>query len=192
MTEFQIQLLSANNKSALNLDSLKLFNNIKKEHAFTSVSDALDAIWEALMGNINPDNPEMMSGGDLFSPLFINTIDDAICSIIYELYHTNDSTMVLLFQHLFMRMADTIDVYKPIHQSGDRRISILADKIRHILIVLGVYGLELTNRRAISLWYYDIMYYLYKNKKIKTKDDNTIIDYYKQLYDGVYTNPESH
>lgn len=192
MTEFQIKLLSANNKSALNLDSLKLFNNIKKEHAFTSVSDALDAIWQALMGNINPDNPEMMAGGDLFSPLFINTIDDAICSIIYELYHSDDGTMSLLFQHLLMRMADTIDVYKPIHQSGDRRISILADKIRHILIVLGVYGLDLTNRREISLWYYDIMYYLYKNKKIKTKDDNIIIDYYKQLYDGVYTNPESH
>lgn len=192
MTEFQIKLLSANNKSALNLDSLKLFNNIKKEHAFTSIHDALNAIWEALMGNINPDNPEMMAGGDLLSPLFINTIDDAICSIIYELYHSDDGTMSLLFQHLLMRMADTIDVYKPIHQSGDRRISILADKIRHILIVLGVYGLDLTNRREISLWYYDIMYYLYKNKKIKTKDDNIIIAYYKQLYDGVYTNPESH
>lgn len=192
MTEFQIKLLSANNKSALNLDSLKLFNNIKKEHAFTSVSDALDAIWQALMGNINPDNPEMMAGGDLFSPLFINTINDAICSIIYELYHSDDGTMVLLFQHLLMRMADTIDIYKPIHQSSDRRIPILADKIRHLLIVLGVYGLDLTNRREISLWYYDIMYYLYKNKKIKTKDDNIIIAYYKQLYDGVYTNPESH
>ena len=192
MTEFQIKLLSANNKSALNLDSLKLFNNIKKEHAFTSVVDALDAIWEALTKNINPDNPEMMSGGDSFSPLFINTIDDAICSIVYELYHSDDGTILLAIQHLLMKMAGTIDVYKPIYQSDDRRISILADKLRHILVALGVYGLDLTNRRTISLWYYDIMYYLYNNKKIKTKDDKIIADYYKQLYDGVYTNPESH
>ena len=192
MTEFQIKLLSANNKSALNLDSLKIFNNIKKEHAFTSIADATDAIWQTIMKAINPDNPEMMADGDLFSPLFINTIDDAICSIIYELYQCDNGDLLLMIQHVLMMMADTLDVYKPIYECKDNRIKRLAEKIKNILAILGIYGLDLTNRRAISLNYYDIMHYLYSNKKIKTKDDNIIINYYKQLYDGVYTNPESH
>lgn len=192
MTEFQIKLLSANNKSALNLDSLKLFNNIKKEHAFTSITDATEAIWETIMKAINPDNPEMMSGGDLFSPLFINTIDDAICSIIYELYQSDNGDIVLMIQHVLMMMASTLDVYKPIYECKDNRIQRLVERLKNILSILGIYGLDLTNRRAISLNYYDIMYYLYSNKKIKTKDDNIIINYYKQLYEGIYLDPKNH
>ena len=192
MTEFQIKLLSANNKSALNLDSLKLFNNIKKEHAFTSITDATEAIWETIMKAINPDNPEMMSGGDLFSPLFINTIDDAICSIIYELYQSDNGDIVLMIQHVLMMMASTLDVYKPIYECKDNRIQRLVERLKNILSRLGIYGLDLTNRRAISLNYYDIMYYLYSNKKIKTKDDNIIINYYKQLYEGIYLDPKNH
>lgn len=192
MTEFQIKLLSANNKSALNLDSLKLFNNIKKEHVFTSVSDALDAIWEALTKNINPDNPEMMSGGDSFSPLFINTIDDALTSIVYEIYHQDTSDLLLSIQSLLMKFADTVDVYKPIHQNEDGRIPVLANKIKEFLTLIGIYGLDLTNRRSISICYYEIMLYLYTNKKIKSEKDVIKISYYMHLLDGIHTNPNSH
>ena len=192
MTDLQIKMLSANNKSALNLDSLKLFNKIKKEHIFISIPDALNSIWEVLSKPINPDNPGMISGGDTLSPLFINVIDDGICSILYEMYHADSGESVLNMQSLLMRFASTVEVYKPIHTSNDGRISIIASKIGKLFEIIGLNGLDLTNRRAISLYYYDIMHFLYTNKKIKTKDDNIIIDYYKQLFNGVYTNPFSH
>ena len=190
MTDLQIQLLSANNLSALNLDSLKLFNKIKKEHAFISIPVALNGIWEVLTKNINPDNPEMMSGGDLYSPLFINTIDDAICSIIYELYKLNqkdaDDEKRNTYS-LLMHFADTISVFKPLYQNNDTNI--ITNNIKDVLESLYIGSVS---PYIIGKKYYHLMYTLYNNKKIKTQDDRKIIDYYNQLFDGIFTKSENH
>lgn len=180
MNEFQIKVLSANNKSALELDKLKIFYRIQKWHAFTSVQDALNGIEDAIKNNINP-NLIQKPNPDSISQLQINVIDDAVCGIIYEIQqlklkeNTDDIISISLMVNNFCK-----DVIGKIEKQNN-----ISEEVNSMLLFIGYfcgnYFDSNISHNQLAYIYYTMMHNLYKMKKPLTDDDKFIIEYYEKL-----------
>lgn len=89
----KLQILSAR-KNYHDLEQFKLYNRVRSEHVFISVDEALAYLDAVMYGKrINPNNifdqfnRSTFLDADLF--LCVNIIDEALVSIIYEIYQLN-------------------------------------------------------------------------------------------------------
>lgn len=89
----KLQILSAR-KNYHDLEQFKLYNRVRSEHVFLSIDESLGYLDAVIYGKrINPNNifDQFNRSTFLESDLFlcINIVDEAITSIIYEIYQLN-------------------------------------------------------------------------------------------------------
>lgn len=93
MDELKLKMLLAQRTTVFDADQMQLANRIKSEHLFQSVTECVQYLtYIAKSISINPDDPKGLKTDNFRTNpiLTINIVDEAICSIIREIYNMRD------------------------------------------------------------------------------------------------------
>lgn len=174
MDELKLQHLLARNM-VIDIDKVEFPRRIAAEHVFTSIDESIEYLTKVMTFiSLNPDDPKGIEMNYLKdSPILaINIIDEAICSIIYEidqqiLHKDKDflgyiSTRITDFSNIILNMEYPKE-YIPVKRS-----------LYAMLMLIGFHTMPIPNKEEVlysqvSYGYYQLMRDLYRT--VKPKDD---------------------
>ena len=188
MDELKLKHLLSRRFAVIDNDRLWFQNRIKSEHLFVSVDECLEYLYAIIHEkSFNPDDPFFISYKD--SPLLvINVVDEAIVSMVYEIY-----------QQIDRQDESTLAYYRDKIEEFYFTLQNIADGINktnyeyryyHSLLVLLTHILYLctpTIKREeirpyrLSYSYYLLMYTLYDNAKPEDSYFGMLRHYYYEL-----------
>ena len=185
MNELKLKELLARH-STRDIDKLEFLYRIRTEHLFQSVDECMEYLTKmATFVSINPCDP-ICSDSNTFksSPvLAINVIDEAVCSLIYEIYeqiYHGDPDFLSYITHRVEELMNTILNTK----YPKEYIQIQSDLYAMLMLIkflsMPVYHKEETLCGQMSYAYYKLMYTLYNLARPKDDYFSDLAYYYEK------------
>lgn len=178
----KLKPLLAIHQNPFEIDKLSFLNRIKSEHQFISIQDCLDYLYKIINNeSLNPDNILPIFSELEYSIFKINIIDEAICSIIYEIFITiSRNNKDLLQYNTDLLEKFNLDLYHIINKDQYSVNTFFRPLFMIIYLLISLcnnYDLEVYKEEIykyqLSIYYYKTMYLLYK--QIKIQDNYTRI-----------------
>lgn len=191
MDELKLKHLLSRRFAVIDNDRLLLQNRIKSEHLFISVEESLEYLYTIIREKpLNPDDPFFISYKE--NPLLvINIVDEAIVSMIYEIYqqiYRKDESMLSAYRNQIeafyfelQNKADGVDMsnyeYRYYHS-----LLVLLIRIMYLCVPDNERSKrEETRPYQLSYSYYVLMYTFYNNAKPKDSYFGMLEHYYYKL-----------
>ena len=183
----KLKPLLAIHQNPFEIDKLSLLNRIKSEHQFISIQDCLDYLYKIINNeSLNPDNILPIFSELEYSIFKINIIDEAICSIIYEIFVTiSRNNKDLLQYNTDLLEKFNLDLYNVINKDQYSVNTFFRPLFMIIYLLISLcnnYDLEVYKEEIykyqLSIYYYKTMYLLYKQIKIQDNYTRTMQNFY--------------
>ena len=179
MNELKLQRLLSRKSVSGEMDKFTFFNRIKSEHLFLSVSEAIEYLQATIHSNsFNPDSIGEVSSQSLFYTiqginkwnLITNVIDEAICSIVFEIFQQrfrdeNDNLEIIYFECCEFRE----ELIKLIQDESkpEKELCFYKPLLTVFETICGMLSSnDLQNQevytKKLAKFYYQLMYTLYK------------------------------
>lgn len=166
------------------MDKLEFARRISSEHLFQSIDECLDYM-DKLMSfvSMNPDDPDGTSM-DTFkeSPvLFINIMDEAVCSLVYEIYNQMEDINQDFLAYIRTKIETLGDKLINTEYSGDYvyiRTALHAVVMLLSFLATPVYHKEESIQSQLSYAYYQLMYVMYSKATPSDEYFITLANYY--------------
>ena len=183
MDELKLKHLLARH-TVYDIDKLEFSRRIASEHLFQSVDECIDYLYKVIKKTpINPDDPNGICTSTFKSSpiLVINIIDEAICTLIYEIcqqIHGEDQDFVMYINH---RLDELIRYFVQNRPDYDEMInaSLLMMLVMVKCLSVPVPHRQETAMSMISQEYYHLMKCLYENAQPRCEYFNKLTAYYK-------------
>lgn len=166
------------------MDKLEFARRIGSEHLFQSIDECLTYMTKLMtFVSMNPDDPDGTTM-DTFknSPvLFINIMDEAICSLIYEIYHQMENVNQDFLAYIRLKIEALGDILINTEYSGDYvyiRTQLHAVVMLLSFLATPVYHKEESIQSQLSYAYYQLMYTMYSLAKPYDEYFTTLANYY--------------
>lgn len=188
MDNLKLKHLLSRRFAIIDNDRLLLINRIKAEHLFVSIDEALEYLYMIIREqSINPDNLFFSSYKE--EPLLtINIVDEAICSIIYEIYqqiYRKDEGLLSVYRNKIeeffyelQNKADGIDINNKEYVYYHPLLVLL---VRIIYLCTPNIKKEEFRKYQLSYAYYVLMYTFYNNIEHKDSYFEMLEHYYYLL-----------
>lgn len=187
MNELKLKELLARHTTT-DMDKLELSRRISSEHTFQSVDECVEYIKK--MATFVSANSCLSDGSNVNTfkevpILVINVIDEAICSLIYEIYqqiNLGDQDFLAYIKHRIEELQCTIngtaypEEYIPI-KSSLRNVLALIN-----LLSFPVYHKEETIPSQLSYEYYKLMHTMYSLARPRDSYFRKLTEYYRNKY----------
>lgn len=190
---YKLKSLLARNPYAFETDKLSFLNRICSEHIFQSTQDCLEYL-EIIINNkpINPDNILPVHSSEDYTILKINIIDEAICSIFYEIFYTinRENKNILSYSTKLLEDFRTL-LYSKIEEDKSVTTKFFRPLFMIIITIISFcnlpnighnYGKEEFYKKQIAKYYYELMYYLYDQVLEKDNYIRTMQNYYRHMF----------
>ena len=183
----KLKPLLAIHQNPFEIDKLSFLNRIKSEHQFISIQDCLDYLYKIINNeSLNPDNILPIFSELEYSIFKINIIDEAICSIIYEIFITiSRNNKDLLKYNTDLLEKFNLDLYNVINKDQYSVNTFFRPLFMIIYLLISLcnnYDLEAYKEEIykyqLSIYYYKTMYLLYKQIKIQDNYTRTMQNFY--------------
>lgn len=172
------------------MDKLEFARRISAEHLFQSIDECLDYMAKLMsFVSMNPDDPDGATM-DTFkdSPvLFINIMDEAICSLIYEIYRQMEDINQDFLAYIRIKIEALGDTLINTEYSGDYvyiRTQLHAVVMLLSFLATPVYHKEESIQSQLSYAYYQLMYTMYSLAKPSDEYFVTLANYYLEKMQG--------
>lgn len=172
------------------MDKLEFARRISAEHLFQSIDECLNYIAKLMsFVSMNPDDPDGTTM-DTFkdSPvLFINIMDEAICSLIYDIYHQMEDINQDFLAYIRTKIEALGDTLINTEYSGDYvyiRTQLHAVVMLLSFLATPVYHKEESIQSQLSYAYYQLMYTMYSLAKPSDEYFVTLANYYLEKMQG--------
>ena len=170
------------------IDKLSFLNRIRSEHTFQSVQDCLEYL-NIIINNksLNPDNILPIFSELDYYIFKINIIDEAVCSLIYETFITilRDNKDLLQYNVSLLEQFN-IGFYSIINKDQYLPNKFFRPLFMIIYLLISLsHNYDLENYKEenykyqLSIYYYKMMYLLYKQ--------STIQDNYTRIMQNFYS-----
>lgn len=189
----KIKSLLARNPYTYETDKLSFLNKIKSEHVFQSVQDSLKYLQKVINNKpINPDNILPVYSFEDYPILKINIVDESICSIYYEIFHTinRENKDVLSYSTKLLEEFRSL-LYSKIEEDKSITTKFFRPLFMIIVTIISYcnlpnikhdYGKEEFYKKQIARYYYEMMYYLYDQVIEKDNYIRTMQNYYYHMF----------
>lgn len=187
----KLKPLLARHKVLYETDKLSFYNRIKSEHSFQSIQDCIEYI-SIIINNkpINLDNILPVYSEAEYDILKINIIDEAVCSIIYEIFHLiwRNNKEVLEYSTKILEDFNN-SLFNKIKEDKDSKIKFYRPLFMIIVTLISL--CEHSNlendreefyKKQLAYYYYKLMYDLYDYVSIKDNYTRTLQNYYQLMF----------
>lgn len=188
----KLRPLLATHQNVFETDKLSFLNRIRSEHSFQSVQDCLEYLNIIITNKpINPDNILPIYSEFDYSILKINIIDEAICSLIYEIFISISRDNEDLLKYNLVHLEEFRFDLRHIMDEGISSVNTFFRPLFMIIsLLISLYhnhNLEIDkeedSKKQLARNYYLMMYYLYSYSPIKDNYFRSMQNFY---YDILY------
>ncbi len=183
----KLKYLMARHQNPFETDKLSFYNRIKSEHSFQSIQDCINYI-DIIINNkpLNPDNILPTYCEEDYPILKINIIDEAVCSIIYEIFHLiwRENKDVLEYSTVLLESLKN-DLLQKINNDKDSTIKFYRPLFMIIFTIVSLcykHNFETDKeeyyKKQLAYYYYTLMYHLYDQISIKDNYTRTLQNFY--------------
>ncbi len=187
----KLKPLLARHQVLYETDKLSFYNRIKSEHSFQSIQDCIEYM-SIIINNkpLNSDNILPVYSEAEYDILKINIIDEAICSIIYEIFHLIIRKNKEVLEYSTKLLEDFRDLlFNKINDNKDSIIKFYRPLFMMIVTLISLChhsNLEIDkeelSKKQLAHYYYKLMYDLYDYVSLKDNYTRTMQDYYRTMF----------
>lgn len=184
MNELKLQHLLARHMTA-DMDKLEFTRRIASEHLFTSIDECFEYLTKMItFVSVNPDDPKGPNMNTLNDApiLAINVIDEAVCSLIYEIdqqIYRKDNDFLGYISNKVTELSNIL-----LNTKYPEKYASVKSSLYAMLMLISFHTMPIPNKEEVlysqvSYGYYQLMRDLYK--AVTPKDDyiRTYTAYYE-------------
>lgn len=187
----KLKPLLARHQNLYETDKLSFYNRIKSEHSFQSIQDCIEYM-SMIVNNkpLNPDNILPVYSEEEYDILKINIIDEAVCSIIYEIFHLiwRENKEVLEYSTKLLEDFSTLLLNKIKDTEGST-----VKFYRPLFMIIAYMGSlckyhnfeqdkEESFKKQLAQYYYKLMYDLYDQISTPDNYSRTLQNFYLGMF----------
>lgn len=184
MDEVKLSTLLARH-SCYDMDKLEFTRRIASEHFFNSIDDCINYMEKMIIfENLNSDDPNgiYMNSFEQSPILIINVIDEAVCSMVYEInlqIYRKNLDFLAYIKHRVEGIAYTLSNTK-----WPEKYGAIKSALYGMLMLISFHSSPIPHREEIlnsqvSYGYYQLMYTLYSCARPKSDYFSKLTAYYK-------------
>lgn len=188
MNELKLQHLLARHPTT-DMDKLELTKRIKSEHLFQSVEECVEYLTKIVVFvSVNPDSP---SGPNMNTfrdapVLAINVIDEAVCSLIYEIYQQINCKDPHMLAHIQRQISDVIETIN--YTEHPKMYTDIKNALYNMMVQIYLLSFPVKHKEEdlpgkLSYYYYRLMYTLYNTAKPRDEYFDKFAKYYASKYE---------
>lgn len=183
MDEIKLSTLLAMH-SCYDMDKLEFTRRVASDHAFNSIDDCVNYMEKMItFKNLNNDDPNgiCMNSFEESPVLIINVIDEAICSMIYEInlqIYRKDLDFLAYVKHRVEELAHILA-----NEDWPEKYAAIHSALYGMLMLISFHSSPIPHREEVltsqlSYGYYYLMYALYSNARPRTDYFSKLTAYY--------------